>query len=253
MCLFRQSIVISWITNLLSRRMRQGVLPGMQGNRSPPASQPIDPRSLWGPQPIARLSPPSWKHSTPCHGSTRTVWCRCKWKPVKQQGKDLWNHAQLSNLWCMSRFWHCHENGLIKTIQTIPHNLYVSFKSASLNSGINITYHFDFETLSTHIEPISMAGPKQILTEFDILPDMCVLLELVVPAAWLIHWQSPSCPGGRLHLLHPSHRLLRCQWSPPLPQLGDWKKSCLFSYASSPSQLSGGPYVPRVSQMLFCY
>ena len=25
-------------------------------------------------------------------------------------------------------FWHCHENGLIKTIQTIPHNLYVSFK-----------------------------------------------------------------------------------------------------------------------------
>ena len=26
-------------------------------------------------------------------------------------------------------FWHCHENGLIKTI---PHNLYVSVKSASL-------------------------------------------------------------------------------------------------------------------------
>ena len=26
------------------------------------------------------------------------------------------------------RFWHCHENGLIKTIQTIPHNLYVSVK-----------------------------------------------------------------------------------------------------------------------------
>ena len=23
-------------------------------------------------------------------------------------------------------FWHCHENGLIKTIQSIPHNLYVS-------------------------------------------------------------------------------------------------------------------------------
>ena len=29
-------------------------------------------------------------------------------------------------------FWHCHENGLTKTAQTIPHNLYVSFKSASL-------------------------------------------------------------------------------------------------------------------------
>ena len=23
-------------------------------------------------------------------------------------------------------FWHCHENGLIKTIQTLPHKLYVS-------------------------------------------------------------------------------------------------------------------------------
>ena len=30
------------------------------------------------------------------------------------------------------RFWHCHENGLIKMIQTIPHNLYLSFKLASL-------------------------------------------------------------------------------------------------------------------------
>ena len=27
-------------------------------------------------------------------------------------------------------FWHCHENGLIKTIGTIPHNLLVSVKSA---------------------------------------------------------------------------------------------------------------------------
>ena len=30
------------------------------------------------------------------------------------------------------RFWPCHENGLIKTIQTIPHNLHVSVKSSSL-------------------------------------------------------------------------------------------------------------------------
>ena len=34
------------------------------------------------------------------------------------------------------RFWPFHENGLIKTIQTIPHNLYVSFKSASLYCGL---------------------------------------------------------------------------------------------------------------------
>ena len=35
-------------------------------------------------------------------------------------------------------FWHCHENGLIKTIQTIPHNLYVSFKLASLYCGLRL-------------------------------------------------------------------------------------------------------------------
>ena len=30
------------------------------------------------------------------------------------------------------RFWHCPENGLVKTIQTIPHNLHVSVKLTSL-------------------------------------------------------------------------------------------------------------------------
>ena len=35
-------------------------------------------------------------------------------------------------------FWHCHENRLIKTIQTIPHNLYVSFKLASLYCGLRL-------------------------------------------------------------------------------------------------------------------
>ena len=36
------------------------------------------------------------------------------------------------------RFWHYHENGLIKTIQTLPHNLYVSFKLTSLYCGLRI-------------------------------------------------------------------------------------------------------------------
>ena len=35
-------------------------------------------------------------------------------------------------------FWHWHENGPIKTIQTIPHNLYVSFKLTSLYCGLRI-------------------------------------------------------------------------------------------------------------------
>ena len=37
-------------------------------------------------------------------------------------------NAKLSN----HRFWPCHKNGLIKTIQTIPHNLHVSVKPGSL-------------------------------------------------------------------------------------------------------------------------
>ena len=36
------------------------------------------------------------------------------------------------------RFWHCHENGLIKTFQTIPLNPYVSFKLTSLYCGLRI-------------------------------------------------------------------------------------------------------------------
>ena len=36
------------------------------------------------------------------------------------------------------RFWHCHKNVLIKTIQTIPHNLYVSVKLTSLYCGLRI-------------------------------------------------------------------------------------------------------------------
>ena len=35
-------------------------------------------------------------------------------------------------------FWHCHENGLIKTIQMIPHNLYVSVKLTSLYCGLRL-------------------------------------------------------------------------------------------------------------------
>ena len=36
------------------------------------------------------------------------------------------------------RFWHWHENGLIKEIQTIPHNIFVSFKLASLYCGLRL-------------------------------------------------------------------------------------------------------------------
>ena len=36
------------------------------------------------------------------------------------------------------RFWPCHENRIIETIQTLPHNLYVSFKVTSLYCGLRL-------------------------------------------------------------------------------------------------------------------
>ena len=79
------------------------------------------------------------------------------------------------------RFWPCHENGLIKTLQTIPHNLYVSFKLTSLyygsriilvypnpqlrESDLTLTYWYRLNRLD---EPLFMAGPKPMRTEFGI-------------------------------------------------------------------------------------
>ena len=36
------------------------------------------------------------------------------------------------------RFWHCFENGLIKMIQMIPQNQYVSVKLTSLYCGLRL-------------------------------------------------------------------------------------------------------------------
>ena len=38
----------------------------------------------------------------------------------------------------LNGFGHCHENGVIKTIQTIPHNLYVSVKLTYLYCGLRL-------------------------------------------------------------------------------------------------------------------
>ena len=81
------------------------------------------------------------------------------------------------------RFWHCHENRITKTI---PHNLYVSFKSASIycweSSRCIINYgetdlKFPYRlSLDTHIgyhwnrleKPTLKEVPKPLLTEFGI-------------------------------------------------------------------------------------
>ena len=46
--------------------------------------------------------------------------------------------SKMSAKLSQQRFWHCCENGLIKTIQKIPHNLYVSVKLTSLYYGLRL-------------------------------------------------------------------------------------------------------------------
>ena len=54
--------------------------------------------------------------------------------------EDLTTLQSIMNaIFSQRRFWHCNENGLIKTIQMIPHNLYVSVKFNSLYCGLGST------------------------------------------------------------------------------------------------------------------
>ena len=46
---------------------------------------------------------------------------------------SLWSF--LNAIHSQQRFWHCHKNWFVEKIPTIPHNLCVIFKLASLYSG----------------------------------------------------------------------------------------------------------------------
>ena len=67
-------------------------------------------------------------------------------QPLVRQGRRNWlNLIPGTTLQYMmnvklskQRIRHCYENGLIKTIQTIPHNLWVSVKLISLYCGLRI-------------------------------------------------------------------------------------------------------------------
>ena len=66
--------------------------------------------------------------------------CYRFWKCKRENGA-----IQLTTLQSMmnvklskQRFRHCNENGLIQTIQTTPHNLYVSVKLTSLYCGLRL-------------------------------------------------------------------------------------------------------------------
>ena len=56
--------------------------------------------------------------------------------PSKMEATTL--QSLMNTKLSLHRFWPCHENGLIKTIQTIPRNLYVSFKLTSFNCGLRL-------------------------------------------------------------------------------------------------------------------
>ena len=65
-------------------------------------------------------------------------WTRISQNWIERQCTTLQSimNAKLS----LHRFWHCHENGFIKTIQMIPHNLYVSVKLNFLGLRLILVY-----------------------------------------------------------------------------------------------------------------
>ena len=78
---------------------------------------------------------PSRPEPQSLHPGRSRIWKNFPWNCFHDNGfttLQFMMNAKLSP----HGFRHCHENGLIKTIQTIPHNLYVSFKSASLYRGL---------------------------------------------------------------------------------------------------------------------
>ena len=59
------------------------------------------------------------------------------WKPQGNEQVTVTTLQSMMNTKLIKqRFWHCYENGLIKTIQTIPHSLYVSIKLIPLYCGL---------------------------------------------------------------------------------------------------------------------
>ena len=50
----------------------------------------------------------------------------------------IFDECQTQSAKVLAMFWPCHENRLIKTIQTIPHNLYVSVKLTCLYCGLRL-------------------------------------------------------------------------------------------------------------------
>ena len=65
------------------------------------------------------------------------------------------------------RFWPFHENGFIKTIQSIPHNLYVRVKLTFLYSGLRLIL-LDPALARSKKKPILMTGSKFLLSEISI-------------------------------------------------------------------------------------
>ena len=59
-------------------------------------------------------------------------WSSQIWSEVLAGGGTTNLQSMMNAKLSLHRFWPSHENGLIKTIQTMPHNLKVSVKSASL-------------------------------------------------------------------------------------------------------------------------
>ena len=91
------------------------------------------------------------------------------------------------------RFWTCHEDRLIKTIQATPHDIYLSFMSAPLYfteaKSLTLVYHnpkfIDANSQAVEYrrnrfdETVVIAGPKPLLIEFGVLRRLQICYHLL--------------------------------------------------------------------------
>ena len=106
----------------------------------------------------------------------------------------IFSNHRYGHLW----FWHCYENGLIMTIQTIPHNLYVSVKLTSLYCGLRIILIFSKGKLTWHLPTgcgVSFESIWWAPSRFH-SSDPCLLI-LVFITDWKVVWWN----RGQINIL----------------------------------------------------
>ena len=85
------------------------------------------------------------------------------------------------------RFWHCHENGLIKTIPTIPHNLYMSLH---IRSAHNAPIYGECQTQSAKVLTLPWERAHQDISNDT--PQLICECQVDFPLLWIKDYPNPQ-------------------------------------------------------------